>query len=305
MDLRPFLARHEIESYLPQAISGCSRGARLLALPRWVEGRAWIANAGALRSVGFDPGKTMSGWTWREFENLCEQLKAKRFVPAMVDPSSPDLMTDLGYEPPGEPQPPGRSPPPPTDTGPPRVLSSAPAELARSLVRRGLARAQIVGGAEWRTLDALAGGNVGFAAGLSPILASEIVARHSRDSFSPVLMPVPTSGLLRGHPVRTGGIIVFRQQQYKGGQHTRIVVNLAKALSTAPWDGALPVLLTPAYRPNLGDWTEAHGWNAVVALASVQRGSPQPLYDSAELRLKQLAREKARIELKRGFSRLQ
>ncbi|MGE5485087.1 MAG: ABC transporter substrate-binding protein [Ignavibacteriales bacterium] len=305
LDMRSYLTPQETGAYLPQALDACSSEGGLFALPRWIEGRAWICNPGLLLKAGIEPGRT-PGWTWGGFEAACRALKATGCLPVVIDPSSPETLSALGYRPVSSSAGPA---------GPPAILSAPPAEFARSLVRQGLAESSILGNPDDSPVDSFLRGGVGFVIGMSPLMTGEVLGHRStaqapgqpqdhpqNDGFVPLLVPVPSSGVPQS-PLRAGGVIVFRQAQYRGDAHTRLAVDIAKAISIAPPDPGFPPLLVPAYRPNLGDWTAAHRWNAVVALASVQGGVTQRLRTDREVNEARTLEEKARRDLKRGFRR--
>ncbi len=284
VDLGPHLTAQDLGSYLPGSLDACRDDARLMALPRWIEGRAWICNPGPLLKAGIEPGRT-SGWTWGQFESDCRALKALGYTPAIIDPSSPETLSALGYKPALA------------------VMSSPPAELVGSLYRQGLADPAILGSPDHGTLDSFLRGRVGFAIGMNHALLGEVLRmRFTNGGSAPLLVPVPSSGV-PGSPLRAGGIIVFRQVRYRGDDHTRLAVEFAKMISVAPPEPGLSPLLVPAYRPNLGDWTAFHRWNAVVALASVNNGTIQRLRTDADIHDALDIGAKARRELKKGFSR--
>ncbi|MGE5542203.1 MAG: ABC transporter substrate-binding protein [Bacillota bacterium] len=311
IDLNSWLASEETSPYLQQAVDACSREGGLFALPRWVEGRAWICNPGLLLKAGIDPGRT-HGWTWGGFEAACRALKAKGCLPAVIDPSSPETLSAFGYRPVSGPA---------GAQGAPAILSAPPAEFARFLVRQGLAESAILGNPDHSPVESFLRGGVGFLIGANPLMTGEVLGNRSaaqapgkdpgeapgegtgrpqNGGFAPMLVPVPSSGVPES-PLRAGGVIVFRQAKYRGDAHTRLAVDIAKAISAAAPDPGFPSLLVPAYHPNLGDWTAAHRWNAVVALSSVQRGVAQRLRTDLEANEAHSLEEKARRDLKRGF----
>jgi hypothetical protein len=290
VDLGPYVSALELQSYLPEALAGCSADRRLLAIPTWIEGRAWVCNSAAAIRSGFDIGQTVV-WTWAEFEEACTMLKGAGYVPALVDPSSPDFDCDLGFEPAAA----GGA----LESS--ALLSAPPAELARLVCRRDLARTVYIGVPDRDSIGAFRRGNVGFLAGCSPILSAEILRTASPETgFEPRLVPVPSTGVSPG-PLRVNGAVVFRRPRDPGAVRAALAVELAKAISRAGSRPGLPPSLVPAFRPNLGRWTEEHGWNAVVALDSVRRGRVSPLRGTAELDTALAAREKARRDVRRGF----
>ncbi|MBO2520612.1 MAG: hypothetical protein CW345_02225 [Firmicutes bacterium] len=261
----PYLSKEARDDLLPSAVRALSDADGLWAWPRWVQPRVWVAR----EDLSPELARARPRWSGEEFAAAVAAVKTgsgayglalnpfdpSAFVELMVATTGKNLIGDDG-----------------TRAWSVEELARG-LEFFRELIRRGLvdsdpdrmARSRLAW--FWTRRAAVV-------APVNPWLLRHLLTRggvtgsgqgeEEEPGHLALAVPPPSLSTGRGpgrHPAVVSGYAVFRQQEYRGDDHTRAAMALAEHLSRrmGPWEAAR-LFAVPAH-PSAWD-----GWRAEAGL---------------------------------------
>ncbi len=248
----PYFTEAEREGLLPLAAAAVSVE-EMAAWPRWLDTPLWYGHRALLTQAGVDPEDiAANGWTWDEFAQVAARAGKGSHSLLFNPAASVSLVSLLANSPTGQ-----------ADAAVGGPVWSAPA-LTEVLSWIGALRDAGSGGANAK-MDALIlplywEGRVMTAAGLGPWFPSWVIQSGKAGVSSiPVPLPVPHAAGTEGvFPITAGTITVFRQGEYRGDDHTRAAMELARFLSRQHSSYLARRLgFIPVWPEDLADWLAA------------------------------------------------
>ncbi len=271
-------------AYVAAALRAAGHGGRLSAWPRFLVAHLWPGHREALARAGLDVrAVTGQGWDWNSL-SAALSARPEREAGLIVNPLGTAAFEDLLH---------ARAGP----SGSPLWTRQGVAEVAAWLAQLRHSELLTVPAPEEAgdvPIGHLLGGRALAVAGASPWLVAKLAyLQPGGPGDGPlVLLPVPTPP---GNPpalrLEASVLIVFRQRDYQGHNHTRAAVELARYLSTARHPWALPgTPILPAYRPAWEEWRMAGGFPpALVPLVESSSGPEGGDAGAATARARHLA----------------
>lgn len=272
----PYLTAEELEGYSPVAREGAGRGGTLVVWPRWLSFPLWAGNAKLLAAAGVNPARIQAeSWSWEEFTRAAEALKQLSGSPFLFTSYSlASLWRELGR---GDLATPNASP-----WAAKRVRAAA--ERAQAFWQQGAVPYRI-GSDGYAGLEDFFTGRAAVFGPVEPWFLRAVAERRERVERGllepgappfPVIL-LPPAGLNEGGvlPVWQENLLVFRQRRYRGDDHTRLAMELARHLSRTAGQLAARLDVVPAWRPAQEEWRQAWPFaQGDVVLTWLERGAP-------------------------------
>lgn len=234
----------ESEDYLAAAWPPATLAGKVWGWPRWLAARVWLGNGAVLQKAAVDIGAVHSqGWSREAFAAALRQ-RPPGTAGMTFNHASPLLMEDLlraqGFPSPISPE--------GYQTWTTEAVETTAGWLA-DLRKGGLIPNA---GARDNMVDDVLHGRAAVLAGVSPWLGARLLRIEPNLVMLPIPSPPGGQPLL---PLTAGQILIFRQREYKGHDHTRAAAELARFLSRVPHPWAQPdTTVLPAYRPARERW---------------------------------------------------
>lgn len=240
-------------AYLEAALAAASAHGRLWGWPRWMAAHVWLGHRQAMAAAGLDPdGVAREGWDWNAF---AAALAARPDAVAGLAVNTAgtgvfeDLMHAQGIASPFGPD------------GSPRWTRDALRTVAAWLadLRHNEHLPLQAESSPDAMVDRILNGRVMVLAGANPWLTAKLLYTQPGTPGDLVLLPVPVPP---GDPpalrVSAGSLLVFRQKDYRGHDHTRAAVELARHLSRLRHPWAVPGSgVFPSHRAAYEPWLRA------------------------------------------------
>lgn len=263
----------EESMYLAASWNAAAVDGTIWAWPRYLAAQGWLASRPALIQAGIDPDRIARlGWSRTEAARALSRLPAG-ITALLVNPTTPAALTDLmaaagipaAFGPDGS-----RLWTKPALTDAAGWLGAM--QAAGLLPPRSAATGESL-------VDQLLRGRAVLLAGANPWLTGRIL-KLDRSGRLVMLVPIPgREGEIPPLPLSAAQLVVFRQRDYAGDDHTRAAAELARFLSRAGHPWALPdTPLFPAYLPTWQEWAKAarHAAGRFLLGYGFVRGSTAP-----------------------------
>lgn len=240
-------------AYLAPALAAASVEGRMWAWPRWMTAHVWLGHRRAMAAAGLDPdGVARGGWDWNAF---AAALSARPDAVAglAVNTAGTGVFEDLMHAQ-GIPAPLGAD-------GSPRWTRDALRTVAAWLedLRHNEHLPLQAESSPDAMVDRILNGRVMVLAGANPWLTAKLLYTQPGTPGDLVLLPVPVQpGDRPTLRVSAGNLLVFRQKDYRGHDHTRAAVELARHLSRLRHPWAVPGSgIFPSHRAAFEAWAGA------------------------------------------------
>lgn len=245
--------------YLPAAWGRVSRdGGRAWAWPRYLAAHVWVGNRGVLERAGVDLERLATeGWDQNSFVAALSR-RPEGSAGLLVNPVGTEVLADLMHA--------AGSPSPLSADGELRWTREAVAAAAGWIeTLRNNEQMPPPGGVPGAMIEQILSGRAAVLAGANPWLLTRLAGLGGGKEPALSLVPVPVPA---GNPpalrLSGGHLVLFRQRQYRGDDHTRAAAELARYLSQLrhPWaatDSPVMPSFLPAWEEWAGTATQAGG----------------------------------------------
>lgn len=257
--------KEEPSSYLPAAWTQVTRNGRAWAWPRFLVAHVWLGNRRVVEQAGIDLERLATdGWDQNAFAAALSR-RPESAAGLLVNPAGVEILADLMHA--------GGVPAPLSPAGATQWTRDAVDAAAGWLEElRHNEHMPPPAGVSDAMVEQVLTGRAAVLAGANPWLLARVSAMGG--SSGPLtLVPVPVPG---GSPpalrLTSAHLVVFRQRQYRGDDHTRAAAELARFLSQLrhPWavtDSPVMPSFLPAWEEWAGAATPAGGRFLARALA--------------------------------------
>ena len=245
------ISDEDLKKYHPAAIESFSKENKIWGLPQWLFPQVWVANESILKKADLDLTTIYQhGWNWSLFRKTAQDLSSLEHKKHIIfHPYNEKLLFQLLAANKG-----AKIISEKKEFNKERIIESFEllAELREDTVFP--APEEKMGK---KLLPYFWQGKAGIIAPVTPWLLNSIYQQHKRYSnISLTLLPVPVSDNMQGKfLVETTGLVLFRQQEYQGDDHSKAVYKFAQFINQKQnfyLSKKLKVL--PAYLPSYSNW---------------------------------------------------
>lgn len=280
----------ELDNYDPLALRALSGEEEIWGLPTWLIPQLWVGNKGVLAQTGLDLEQVVQeGWNWQEFEKFSQELSAEDKV-IIFNPYNPELFYQL-------------------------LMAAGKGELISSERRLLLTEKDLT--ETFQFLEQLRDKGVfpreekrmnekllsyfweNQAAVIAPInlwLLNNLYQRELNEGTELTLLPPPSKFKKGVVPIETRSLLLFRQEEYRGDDHTKATYKFAQFVAqrkTLLLAKKLNVM--PAYLPLQEEWLTGVGLKEgikVQLLEYLKQGASHEIGNFADFDLERLVKER-------------
>ena len=281
------ISKEELKRYSSAALDSFSAQDKIWGLPHLIIPQLWVGNESILKRTKLNLSEVYEqGWSWQEFSQTASQianLEPQRYI--IFNPQQEKLLYQLASTVEAETT---------TETGEfNQVLLSNSFKLLNNLKENKVFPKEEAKMSE-KFLASFWQGQVGIIAPVTPWLLNSIYQQNKRyPKVELTLLPVPMQVKKEKVLIETAGLVLFRQQEYKGDDHSKAVYKFAKFINQKQslyLSSKLKV--PPAYLPNYDAWqekTELNNKSKDLLLNYAQQGRAYVLFraDNSSLKVQQ------------------
>jgi multiple sugar transport system substrate-binding protein len=250
-----FFKEGEIDEYNQLALKAFSYKQKVWGLPNWLMPQVWVGNQRLLAKTNLDLNKIENqGWPWENFYQTAREIKELSKNSCIVfNPYNPKLFYEL------------------LSMNDSQELVSKDGELlltAKNLketfdflddLRSHKVFYEEPEEMNKKLLPYFWEGKAGVIAPVNNYLLNNLYQRQAKENkVELTLLPIPTNDPAEKKvPLKVGGLLLFRQEEYQGDKHTKAVykfaefINQQKSLFIAK-----NLNLLPAYLPLASHWSK-------------------------------------------------
>ncbi|SJZ56956.1 ABC transporter substrate-binding protein [Selenihalanaerobacter shriftii] len=293
-----FFAENEIEDYNQLGTSAFTYDQKVWGLPNWLLPQVWVGNRKLLTKTDLDLSRVKEkGWPWETFYQTAKEIKGLNKKSCIIfNPYNSELFYQL-------------------------LSMNDSQELVSKEGKLLLTEKNLKGTFEYlddlrshkvfyeepeemnkKLLPYFWQGRAGVIAPVNLWLLNNLYQRDKKEkNVELTLLPIPTNDPeVSKVPLKVRGLVLFRQEEYKGDDHTKAVYKFAKFLNQQKsLFIAKKLRVVPSYLPLISHWKQEVNLTTDIQnqlLTYVDRGSYKELSgfnnEKLELEIKQVIDER-------------